>query len=194
MAPPGETKQLAFLLLKAQNGFLKCCCFLIPVQKLWKIDCSNFILLFNDILMSPPFCCKMAFKTTSPVTDACETFRHASLHIRSPTCTTSAAVQADRGRPLFSSLSIHCCCQFYSATSHAEIPQQLSKVKSRLLTFARLHQLCYKFDELRVNGRVQSKTALKCAKNYRNWLRRSEHASRWTEWPPFLGHPELQQL
>jgi len=79
--------------------------------------------------------------------DACETFRHASLHIKSPTSTKLAYVQADRGVdglyfPVFRYTAaidfIHQPVQTCS-TEHlnAEIPVLVVKAKSRLLTLTR---------------------------------------------------------
>ena len=79
--------------------------------------------------------------------DACKTFRHASLHIKSPTSTKFPAVQADHIRwPLSSSLLIHCCCRFYSATcpgwfcslSYAEV---LAEVVESVIRFADLRKM-----------------------------------------------------
>jgi len=64
------------------------------------------------------FCCKMHSigRYHSLMPDACETFRRASLHIKSLTSTKFAAVQAHRSQPLSSAFSIHSCCRFYAAT------------------------------------------------------------------------------
>jgi len=85
---------------------------------------------------------------------------HASLHIKSPTSTQFAAVQADRERPLSSHLSIHYCCRFYSATcpdwfcsiSYAEIP--VADINSEI-QFADLRQvmpLCVKMWAVKRSG------------------------------------------
>jgi len=94
--------------------------------------------------------------------DACKTFRHASLHIKPPiTCrTTFAAVQADRGRPLSSRLSIHCCRQFYSATYpcwlsstfYAAVPVVSRRKRNPGCWISPgCATLCYDFDEVKVN-------------------------------------------
>jgi len=51
--------------------------------------------------MRPPFCCKTHSRRHhhSLMPDACETFRHASLHIKSATYTTFAVVQSSSSRP-----------------------------------------------------------------------------------------------
>ena len=102
--------------------------------------------------MCPPFCRKTHSRRRrySLMPDACETFRHASLHIKSPTCTTFAAVQVDRGRPLSPRLLIHCCCRFYSATYpglvcstfYAEIPVVVVETEIRVAGFRRVAPLC----------------------------------------------------
>ena len=102
-------------------------------------------------------------------------------HCRIGECTTFAADQADRGRPLSSSLSIHRCCRFYSV--HRVVLLNILCWSSRSSRRkwnpgCRLSPggatLCYKFHEVRVNKCVQcsNKTALKCAKNHANWLMR----------------------
>jgi len=76
---------------------------------------------FKRCLMCPPFRCKthsIGYYITvyrCLTADACDTFCHASLHIKSPTRTKFAAVQADRGWPVSSRISIQ--CWFPSATS-----------------------------------------------------------------------------
>ena len=95
--------------------------------------------------MCPSFCCKTHSRRRhhSLMPDSCKTFLHASLHIKSPTSTKFPAVQADRGRPLSSCLSIQCCCRFYSATwtdSFCSINSRTSRWERNnyvLLTFAR---------------------------------------------------------
>ena len=51
--------------------------------------------------MRPPFSCKTHSRRRhhSLIPDACETFRHASLHIKSATYTTFAVVQSSSSRP-----------------------------------------------------------------------------------------------
>jgi len=104
-----------------------------------KMDCPKVNLSFKDTFHASDVLLRNAFETTSPFTYACETFRLASLHIKSSTSTKFPAVQADRGRPLSSRLSIRCCCGLYSARwpdwfhliFSAEIP--VAVVESELL-------------------------------------------------------------
>jgi len=93
---------------------------------------QNIILSFKDVIDASAVMLQNAFET---MPDACETFCYASPHIKFPTSTQFAAVQSDRGWPLSSRRSIHCCCRFYSATctdcfsstSYAEIPVEIAE-------------------------------------------------------------------
>ena len=99
-------------------------------------------------LMRPPFCCKTHSRRRhhSLIPDACETSPRLAAYQDSPTCTKFAAVEADRGWPLFSSLSIHCCCRLFSNLSRLVMLNITSwnsrssrqQAKSGLLTVARL--------------------------------------------------------
>jgi len=68
--------------------------------------------------MCPPFYYETHSRRRhySLMPDACETFRHASLYIKSPTSTKFPAVQADHVRPTSFRLLIHRCYRFNSAT------------------------------------------------------------------------------
>ena len=103
--------------------------------------------------MCPRLCCKMPSSRgdNSLMCDVCETFRHASLRVKSPTGTKFHAVQeADRGRPLSSCRSTYCRSQFYSATctywfcsiSYAEIPVAVVESEIRIAYFRQVAPLC----------------------------------------------------
>ena len=61
--------------------------FATSVQTLCKIDCASIILSFKICSTCPSFCCKTRSRLGSLSTDACETFRHASLHYQVLTST-----------------------------------------------------------------------------------------------------------
>jgi len=111
--PPGERQQLVLSLLKTKSGNLKPSYFLTSVQTLCKIECTIIILLFKRFACSP-FCCYTHSRRRhdSLTPDVCETFRHTLLHVKSPTRTTFAAGQADRGWPLYSHLSVTTAVDF----------------------------------------------------------------------------------
>jgi len=122
------------------------------------------------------------FDTTSPslIRDACETFRHASLHIKSPTSTKFPAAPADRAQPPSSHLLIH------SAVDFIQQPLQPGSVQYLMLNSHRKQNLSCgldgatlfrEFDEFTFNRRVENKTMLKFAKYHANWFRRFHDVS-----------------
>ena len=129
--------------------------------------------------MYPPFCCKThsitSFTDASCLRDFSPTPRCiASLQQARIDC---AAVEADRGRPASSRLSINCCIDFTHQPVHTGSAELLNISPWNSCTRRRKRNpgsatLYYKLDEFRVNRYVQNKAALRCAKNHTKWFRR----------------------
>ena len=114
--------------------------------------------------MCPPFCCKTHSRRRhhSLMLDACETFRHASLHIEFPINTKFIAVQADVDGlyPIFPSsdtvlLSIYSAPwpDWFCSTSYAAkiLVAVVESESGLLLVLPDSDISCYEVDEYRVN-------------------------------------------
>jgi len=117
----------------------------------------------------------------SPFGDASRPRDSASLHIKLPTSTVLAAVQADRDMSIFPSFN--------------RLLQSI--LFSILFTLVLLNMLCWttfatlydKFEEQEINGSVQNKTLLKCGIclwHFEDISRRYEHSNVAAY---FLAHP-----
>ena len=120
-------------------------------------DCPHFkttVLIYTK--MCDMLCCKMHLRWQFHwlVPDACKIFYHASLHIKSPTCTSFAAVEVDRGwRLIFLSfdtllLSNNRLSRLFLLNIYAQFPMVVVDSKIRVADFHQvLPILCYKCSE-----------------------------------------------
>ena len=123
------------------------------------------------------------------IIDACETFRHVSLHI-------SSLQQALQSLPLFKQTvgrPLH-VFQYTAAVDFIQQPRQAGFAQHLTLKFPyqssnrnsgcwlswRGATLCYKVDECRADSCAQKKMLLKYSKTHANWLRRCEDMSNQT--------------
>ena len=133
--------------LKQKAAFLGLLTSWLQSKQYEKSTAQTLFLHVNVCLMCPSFWCKMRLRPhhNSLMMDACQTFCHASLQIKSPTSTKLAAVLADR----VWLLSTY-CCWFYSATSqhwfcstsYAEIPTAVVESKIRVVDFHQVAPIC----------------------------------------------------
>ena len=148
---------------------------------------------YKSVHINRPFYCNTHSRRRrhSLMPDASEPFRHARC-ISSLQQAQSAAVQADRGQPLSSGLSIHCSCRFYSATwpdwfcstSYAEIPVVVIESEIRVADFHQMARLSViNLIRLKLKDMMRTKRRLKYAKNHANWLIRFENVISQAQWP-----------